>query len=175
MWKELEPMSMAARRSRAGTAARPGVTPEMGNVRGWTRTAGALMGAIVEDGSGTGRARRTFVTRLSWHGLARLWQDSRLAFPSPAGGLIPSDRAQSLAPGAPRSAHRPDRAHREPQPPQPRALLAGVQRPGAAGGGGPGQSPAGAAQVHRHLRFQPRRVLHEAGGGLEAAARQQRP
>jgi hypothetical protein len=44
-------MSMAARRSRVGTAARPGApaelpamgspeTPEIGNVRGWTTTAG---------------------------------------------------------------------------------------------------------------------------------------
>src|SRR3954466_4382981 len=53
MWKEFEPMSMAARRSRAGTAARP----EIGKVRGWTTTAGSeLMQAIVGDGSASGGA-----------------------------------------------------------------------------------------------------------------------
>jgi hypothetical protein len=66
MWKEFEPMSMAAKRSRAGTAASPGAPadpadpavkgspemPEIGNFRGWTTTVGKeLTRAIVAFGA----------------------------------------------------------------------------------------------------------------------------
>ncbi len=53
---------------------------------------------------------------------------------------------------------------------QPRALLARLQRAGAAPRRGPGHAAAGAGEVPRDLRQQPRRVLHGAGGRAEAAA-----
>ena len=48
---------------------------------------------------------------------------------------------------------------------QPRALLARLQRPGPAARRGPARAAAGAGQLLRDLRGQPRRVLHGAGRG----------
>ena len=62
------------------------------------------------------------------------------------------------------------RAARRPLP-QPRAVLAGLQRPGARAGRGPQPAAAGAGQVPGDLRVQPRRVLHGPGGRAEAPRR----
>ena len=55
--------------------------------------------------------------------------------------------------------------------PQPRAVLARLQRPGAGAGRGPQPAAAGAGQVPGDLRHQPRRVLHGPGGRAEAPRR----
>ena len=55
--------------------------------------------------------------------------------------------------------------------PQPRADLARLQQPRAARGGGRAHPAAGAREVPRHHRLEPRRVLHEAHRRPQAAGR----
>ncbi len=55
--------------------------------------------------------------------------------------------------------------------PEPRAVVAGVQRAGAGRGGGPTLAAARAAEVPGHLLLQPGRVLHDPGLGPARAAR----
>ena len=58
--------------------------------------------------------------------------------------------------------------------PRPRAVLAALQRARARAGRGPRPAAARAHPVPRHLRQQPRRVLHGAGGRPEAPPRRRR-
>ena len=85
------------------------------------------------------------------------------------GGARRGGRGRSDQPARPHPGTRVGAARRP--LPQPRAVLARLQRPGAGARRGPQPAAAGAGQVPRDLRVQPRRVLHGAGRRAEAPRR----
>ena len=114
--------------------------------------------------------------------MARLQQSWRHEPPTTS----PGSRNSAADPGGPRAGRRTSggragrrlrpASHVPPRPadragrplPQPGAVLARLQRPGAGPGRGPPAAAAGAGEVPGHLRQQPGRVLHGAGGRAEA-------
>ena len=100
---------------------------------------------------------------------AEMSEEARDHLPNSGTMITDSETSEQVRPEDIDLARRPHALH------QPRDVVAGVQRPGARGGPRRAQPAARAAQVHRDLRDQPRRVLHDPGRGSQAADRGRGP